>query len=128
MTSETPEQLVARLRERFNDRTDTQIQALIATIWLAGSTERLACLGVVSGGEINKMDGMDQWAEIDRHRYRLIPPNTLNHCLAAFVKVAAIERLRTQLSEVLTMYYTDSGRHGIASVAFDRIFMNPSTN
>jgi hypothetical protein len=128
MTSETPEQLVAHFRERFSDRTDTQIQVLIAMIWLAGSTEQLACLGVISGDEIDKMDGMDRWAEIDRHRYRLIPPNTLNHCLAVFVKAAAIEGLRTRFSEVLTMYYTDSGRHGIASVAFDRIFMNPSTN
>lgn len=124
MTSETPEQLIAHLRERFNNLSNTEIQALIITIWLAGSTQQLACLGVISGGKIKEMDGMDQWAEIDKHRYRLIPPNLLGHCLISFTEIAAVKELRAQLSEVLAMYYTDAGRQEIAAKSFDRIFTN----
>ena len=124
MTSETPEQLVARLRERFSGRTDVEMQALIVTIWLAGSTQQLACLGVISGGKMKEIDGIDQWAEIDKHRYRLIPPNLLGHCLVSFAEVAAIKELRAQLSELLTMYYTDVGRQEIATRSLNRIFTN----
>ncbi len=124
MTSETPEQLIAHMRERFANLSSTEMQALIVTIWLAGATQQLACLGVIGGGKMKEMDGMDQWAEIDKHRYRLIPPNLLGHCLISFTQVAAVKELRTQLSEVLAMYYTDAGRQEIAARAFDRTYVN----
>ena len=124
MTSETPEQLVDRLRKRFTGLPDNDLQALIIAIWLAGTMQQLACLGVIGGGKMKEMDGLDQWAEIDKHRYRLIPPNLLGHCLITFTEVAAIEELRPQPSELLAMYYTDTGRREITAKSLNRIFTN----
>ena len=128
MTSETPEQLIAHLRKRFANSSGTEMQALIVAIWLAGATEQLACLGVIGGGKMKEMDGMDQWAEIDKHRYRLIPPNLLGYCLISFAKVVATEELRAQVSGLIAMYYTDAGRQEIAAKALDRIYANSPTS
>jgi hypothetical protein len=124
MTSETPEQLVTHLRERFSNRTDVEMQALIVTIWLVGTTQQLARLGIISGGKMKEMDGLDQWSEIDKYRYRLIPPNLLGHCLTSFTKLAATEEIRVGLTRLLGMYYTDAGRQQIIAESLNRILAN----
>ena len=124
MTSETPEQVVAHFQERFGPPTYVELHAVIVLIWLAGATQQLACLGVIGGGKMREVEGLDKWADIDRHRYRLIPPNLLGHCRIGFAEAAATEDLRKGLAELITMYYTDTGRQEIATKAFDRIFLN----
>lgn len=124
MTDGTAEQLAISLRKRFNHSTDAETHAVIITIWLVGVMQQLISLGVVSGGEMKEIDGIDQWAEIDRHRYRLIPPNVLGHCLIGFTKAAAAEHLREKLAELIATYYTDMGRQEIAAISLNRIFLN----
>jgi hypothetical protein len=128
MTDKTPQQLVAHLRERFSDRNDVEMQAMIVTIWLAGATKQLACLGAIGGGEIKEIDGLDQWDNIDKYRYRLIPPNLLDRCLVSFAEVAATEEVRIGVMKLLAMYYSDVGRQEITAESLNRIFMNSPAN
>lgn len=120
----TPEQFAKYLRERFNRPTDAETHAIIITVWLIGVTQRLACLGAVSGGEMKEMDGLDQWDEIDRHRFTLIPPRVLGRCLVSFVEAAAQEELQEGLARLIAMYYTETGRQEIATYSFNRLFLN----
>jgi hypothetical protein len=124
MTDKTPQQLVAHLRERFSDRDDVEMQAMIVTIWLVGATKQLACLGIIGGGQIKEMDGLDQWDDIDKYRYRLIPPNLLNRCLVSFTEVAATKDVRIGLMKLLAAYYSDTGRQEITAESLNRIFLN----
>jgi len=126
MTGRTPEQFANYLQKRFNHSTAAETYALIITIWLVGTLLRLVNLGIVSGGEIKKLDGLDQWEEIDEHRFKLIPPNMLGQCLASFTKVTATRHLQEDLAQLIAMYYTDTGRQEIATRSFDRIFLNSS--
>ena len=124
MTGKTPQQLVAHLRERFSDLDDAEMQAMIVTIWLIGATKQLACLGIIGGGQIKEMDGLDQWDDIDKYRYRLIPPNLLNCCLARFTEVASTKDVRIGLMKLLAMYYSDTGRQRITAESLNRIFLD----
>lgn len=126
MTGRTPEQFANYLQKRFNYSTAAETCATIVIIWLVGALLRLANLGLVGGGEIKKMDGLDQWEEIDEHRFKLIPPNMLKQCLASFTKVAAARHLQEDFAQLIAMYYTDTGRQEIAAKSFDRIFLNSS--
>jgi hypothetical protein len=128
MTDKTPQQLVANLRERFRDRTDVEMQALIVTIWLIGATKQLACLGIIGGGQIKEIDGLDQWDDIDKYRYRLIPPNLLSSCLISFAEVAATEEVRIGAIKLLAAYYNDTGRQILTAESLNRIFMNSPAN
>ncbi len=127
MADGTAEQLAKSLQKRFNHSTDAETHATIITIWLAGVMQRLISLGVISGGKMKEVDGIDQWDEIDKHRYRLIPPNVLGYCLTGFVKVAAVKHLQEKLGELIAAYYTDAGRQQITAVSLDRIFLNSPT-
>ena len=124
MESGTPKQLAADLHKRFNCLSQTETLARIVTIWLVGTMQQLANLGVISGGEMEELDGLDQWNEIDKHRRKLIPPIVLHQCLEKFVKIAAVENLQNKLKQVITMYYTNAGRLEIVAESFDRIFLN----
>lgn len=124
MTERTPEEFAVHLRKLLNRSTDVETHAMIVTIWLVGVTQRLANLGVISGGEMKEIVGMDQWPEIDKLRYMLIPPKVLGHCLVSFTKAAAIEPLQQELAELIAMYYTETGREEITTKSLDRIFLN----
>jgi hypothetical protein len=124
MTDKTPEELSKNLKKRFGYSRDNQTQAMIIMIWLVGVMQRLAGLGVISGGEMKEIDGIDQWDAIDQYRYRLIPPNILGGCLEGFTTIAAVEELREELARIIALYYTDKGRQEIISKSLNRIFLN----
>lgn len=124
MTERTPEEFATHLRRLLNHSTDVETHAMIITIWLVGVTQRLANLGVIRGGEMKEIAGMDQWPEIDKLRYMLIPPRVLGHCLVSFTKAAAIGPLQERLAELIAMYYTETGREEITTKSLDRIFLN----
>ena len=124
MTDKTPEELSKNLKRRFGYSRDNQTQAMIIMIWLVGVMQRLAGLGVISGGEMKEIDGLDQWDAIDQCRYKLIPPNMLGGCLEGFTRTAAVEELRDELARIIALYYTDKGRQEIISKSLNRIFLN----
>lgn len=128
MTERTPEDFARYLERRFHRQDLVETYAIVIAIWLVGVVQRLTHLGVISGGEMKEIDGLDEWAEIDEHRYTIIPPKVLGRCLASFVKAAAIEKLQEELAQVIAMYYTDVGRREITAKSLDRILLNSPTN
>lgn len=127
MTEETAGQFIARARTIFKHESEVELRAIIHTIWMIGVCERLANLGILSGGQFIPIAGSeDEWDNIDRLRHELIPPAILGMALVPFVKEAATKELQDKLAEVIALYYLDSGRQKMATLSLERLFQKPS--
>lgn len=106
--------------ERLFGSNPTQLVGAISAVWMVGVTERLAQLGIVSGGVL-RHPGMDKWEQIDKFRFSLLPPNYVGVAIKAFVESASVPSIRDELAEMIAAYYTVSGRNAIVRSALEHL-------
>lgn len=107
--------------EKLFGSNPTQLVGAISVVWMVGVTERLAQLGIVSGGVLKHPNGMDKWEQIDKFRFFLLPPNYVGVAIKAFVESASVPSIRDELAEMIAAYYTVSGRNAIVRSALERL-------
>lgn len=122
MTEETAGQFLERFNAKLNYPDKTTLQATIHIIWMTGACERLANIGILHNLSFTQINGYEEWGNIDRLRFELLPPRALSFALVPFTKAAAVEELREELARAIACYYDDSSRMQLSIKSFERMF------